>query len=316
MHAGLERHQVWIYLLAVLAGLLLAAIRPDAAASLEGVIWPLLAALLLATFLQIPLQRLAGAVRDGRFMLALCLGNFLLLPLLVGTALSALPLDPAIRLGVLLVLLVPCTDWFISFTQLGRGDAARAVAATPLILLLQLLTLPLYLWLFLGDVLVEPTLLQPMLTALVMLILLPLGLAQWLRRYTVRRGVRRLIARSAVLPVPLLALVILAIAASQASALPEMVDDFWWLALLFAIFALTAAALGRVLGRAFRLPVPARRTLAFSFATRNSFVVLPLALALPTGWEAVALVIVLQSLVELLAMSLFVRWIPGRLIRS
>lgn len=42
-----------------------------------------------------------------------------------------------------------CTDWFITFTQLGRGNTARTIAVTPLNLLLQLLLLPVYLWLML-----------------------------------------------------------------------------------------------------------------------------------------------------------------------
>jgi len=56
-----------------------------------------------------------------------------------------------LRLGVLLVLLAPCTDWFITFCQLGGGDSPRAVAVTPINLLLQLLLLPLYLWVIMGS---------------------------------------------------------------------------------------------------------------------------------------------------------------------
>ena len=44
--------------------------------------------------------------------------------------------------------------------------------------------------------------------------------------------------------------------------------------------------------------------------TRNSFVVLPLALSLPAGWELAALVIVLQSLVELFGMLFYLWWLP------
>ncbi|TVP93698.1 MAG: arsenic resistance protein, partial [Pseudomonadaceae bacterium] len=55
------------------------------------------------------------------------------------------------------------------------------------------------------------------------------------------------------------------------------------------------------------------RTLAFSLGTRNSFVVLPLALSLPSGWELVAVVIVMQSLVELFGMLLYLHWLPRRL---
>ncbi|RCV92139.1 hypothetical protein [Vreelandella rituensis] len=52
--------------------------------------------------------------------------------------------------GVLLVLLVPCTDRFINFTHLGKGDAGQSIAAAPVLLLVQLLALPIHLCLFLG----------------------------------------------------------------------------------------------------------------------------------------------------------------------
>lgn len=75
-----------------------------------------------------------------------------------------------------------------------------------------------------------------------------------------------------------------------------------------------AAGLGALLARAFALEVPAARALVFGLGTRNSFVVLPLALALPPAWAAAAVVIVLQSLVELLGMAVYLWWVPRRLI--
>jgi arsenite transporter len=59
-----------------------------------------------------------------------------------------------------------------------------------------------------------------------------------------------------------------------------------------------------------RLPAGQGRTLAISLGTRNSFVVLPFALTLPAGWEAAAMVIVLQSLVELLGMLAYLASMP------
>lgn len=53
--------------------------------------------------------------------------------------------------------------------------------------------------------------------------------------------------------------------------------------------------------------------LAFRFGTRNSFVILPLALALPNGYELTVVVIVFQSLIELFGMMWFVWWVPKRL---
>ncbi len=54
----------------------------------------------------------------------------------------------------------------------------------------------------------------------------------------------------------------------------------------------------------------ATRAVVFSGATRNSLVVLPLALALPAPLALAALVVVTQTFVELLGMVLLVRFLP------
>lgn len=315
MHEALERYQVWCYLAAILAGLGLGLTRPEAAGLLEGVLWPLLGLLLYATFTQVPLGRLGLAAQDWRFATALAVGNFLILPLAVGSLVLLLPLAPAVKLGVLLVLLVPCTDWFISFTHLGRGDAGRAIAATPLLLALQLLALPAYLWLFLGAEWARLAIGGPLLSAFAGLILAPLA-AAWLTERLARRhlNARRLVAGLGWLPVPLLAAVLLLIAATQVASMEGIRGVLLQVLPLFVGYLVLAALLGRTLGRLFGLVPPAARTLTFSFGTRNSFVVLPIALALPQGWQAAVVVVVFQSLVELFGMVAFLRLVPGRLI--
>jgi ACR3 family arsenite transporter len=54
----------------------------------------------------------------------------------------------------------------------------------------------------------------------------------------------------------------------------------------------------------------------FSTGTRNSFVVLPLALALPPEWNLAVAVIVIQAFVEMLGMLTFIRVVPGWLLRD
>jgi ACR3 family arsenite transporter len=88
----------------------------------------------------------------------------------------------------------------------------------------------------------------------------------------------------------------------------------WPVLLVFIVYLVAAAGVGLLLSRALNLPPRTGRTLVFSLATRNSFVMLPLALALPGGWSAAAVVIVMQSLVELFGMSVFLRWVPEHLI--
>jgi len=79
---------------------------------------------------------------------------------------------------------------------------------------------------------------------------------------------------------------------------------------LYVVFLVVMPLVGLGAARLFRQDVPSTRAMIFSGATRNSLVVLPLALALPDSLALVAVVIVTQTLVELLGMVVYVRLIP------
>lgn len=313
---ALERRQLWVYLAALALGGALGLAAPAAGAALEAALWPVLALLIYATFCQVPLMHAREALADTRFMAALFTANFVAVPVLVWIMVSLLPADPALRLGVCLVLLVPCTDWFNTFNHLGGGDTGRGIAATPLLLLAQFLLLPAYLLLFLGGDALDAMAGERFLQAFGGLILLPLA-AAWA---TERRALRRASGRAALealawAPVPLLALTLLLIAASQAETLRELpMGELSGALALFVAYVFLAAWIGRAVARRFGLATAAARTVVFSAGTRNSFVVLPLALALPAGREIAVAVIVLQSVVELFGMLLYLRWVPGRLL--
>lgn len=313
---ALERHQVWVYLLAIALGLGVGSLWPAAGPALEALLWPTLVVLMFATFMQVPLLQWGQALRDRRFAAAVVIGNFVVLPLLAWALVAWLGLlgaAPAVRLGVLLVLLVPCTDWFITFSQLGGGDVPRAMAVTPLNLVLQLLLLPVYLALTADAGTLSIWTLAALMPAL-LVVLLPLaGAAMAQRMLSHHPSADRIRKTLAWGPVPLLAMVVCLIAAAHVSTV--------WLGLhvlplvvpVFGVFLVAAALVAKALARWLALPAPEGRTLAFSLGTRNSFVVLPLALALPAGWEATAVVIVVQSLVELLGMVVYLWWVPRRL---
>ena len=314
----LERRQVWIYLVAIVGGLVLGSAAPGIGPRFEVLLWPVLAALLYATFVQVPLLHVRDAFRDGRFVLAILLGNFVFIPLLVWLALQLLPDDPALQLGVLLVLLVPCTDWFITFTQLGRGNTARAIAVTPLNLLLQLLLLPLYLWLMLPAADFSAALkTEDMLPAVLVLVGFPLAAAALTERWVEARPERTVWReRLGWWPVPLLAVVVFLIAGAQVGTVLDAGPVLLTVLPVFVGFLLVVALLARSLAHWLRLPVDAGRTLAFSLGTRNSFVVLPFALALPAGWETTVVVVVFQSLVELFGMVVYLWWLPRHLFKQ
>ena len=260
----------------------------------EVILWPVLGLLLYATFAQVPLLHLNDAFLDHRFIKAVLIGNFILLPLLVWGLVQFLPDHPALRLGVLLVLLLPCTDWFITFSQLGGGNVPRAISITPINLLLQLLLLPIYLWLMVGTEL-NAVLKLTDIWPVVALVLTPLLLAAVSESWIEARPKRSLWRdRLAWLPVPLLALIVFLIANTQVNVVIGALAFMPVIVPIFVMFLLLAALIVWILARWLRLPTDQGRTLAFSLGTRNSFVILPFALALPVGWEVVAVIIVVQ----------------------
>ncbi|WP_312934130.1 arsenic resistance protein [Pseudomonas sp.] len=308
----LEQHQIPVYFAAVAIAVISGLLAPTASAGLAVLISPAIALLMYAMFLQIPFLDLRTSLPNRRFMAALLLANFVFTPLLVWLATRGLVEHPALLLGALLVLLTPCIDYVVVFTHLGKGDARATLAATPVLLLVQLLLLPLYLTLMMGDAQTIQLSLAPFVEAFLTLIALPLLLA-----VLTCASARRLPAMAswneacAWLPVPAMALVLILVVGSQ---IGEVLDDVQQLLPVLPVyigFAVLAPCVGLLTARLWRLPLAQARSLAFSTATRNSLVVLPLALALPPQWRTLAAAAVMtQTLVELVAELLYVRWVP------
>ncbi len=316
MRDMIERHQVWAYLIAVIVGIIVGWKTSPGTMAPEYLVWALLGSLLYATFTQTPLTRLSEVFRDRRFMATLLTGNFLVMPAIIGLMLLTLPDNDALRMGVLLVLLMPCTDWFVTFTHLGKGDSTRAIAATPVLLIAQVALLPLYLWLFIGEQsAVDLNLWRHLLPAFMGLIMVPLVLSLLTQKWAeCSAGASRFINVMGLMPVPLLTAVLFLISMTQVSQISATGRIVWILMILFPAYLLAAALVGQGLSRLFRLPLETGRTVIFSLGTRNSFVVLPLALSLPEVWNAAVIVIVLQSLVELFGMMFYLKWVPSKLL--
>ncbi|MDM3887714.1 bile acid:sodium symporter [Pseudomonas sp. BCRC 81390] len=310
----LETRQIPIYFAVVLAAVAFGLLASDSARLLQALITPAIAVLMYAMFLQIPFLDLRQGLGNRRFIAALLLANFILVPLLVWAITRGLGDHPAILVGALLVLLTPCIDYVVVFTHIGKGDARLTLAATPVLLLAQLALLPLYLALMLGDNV--PLAITPFVEAFVLLIVLPLALAV-LTSAGARRS-RRVSAWNSAwawLPVPAMALVLMVVIASQITV---VFDDFERLLPVIPVylgFMLAAPLLGMLAARLLRLPASEARAVTFSAATRNSLVVLPLALALPDEVRGLAAAAVItQTLVELLSELVYVRVIQ-RLVR-
>ncbi|MBE2889482.1 arsenic resistance protein [Geobacter anodireducens] len=313
----LEENQIWLYVAALAVGAGLGLWRPAFGARLESAITSVLAVLLYGMFAQIPFLHLREAFANRRFTAALLTVNFIVVPVLVWLLSRLLPQSPPLLLGVYLVLLTPCIDYVIIFTHLGRGNARLVLASTPLLLLAQMLLLPVYLWLFMGDEAARVMSADPFLQAFFLLIVLPLGLALttefWAKR---RRSGALWLEVTAWIPVPFMALTLLLAVASQLGRIGEHLSLVVHVIPIYIAFMAVMPVLSRLVACAFRLDTQAGRALIFSSGTRNSLVVLPLALALPDTWVVVPAVIVTQTLVELVGELIYIRVVPSVVFRE
>ncbi|MEV7169312.1 bile acid:sodium symporter [Streptomyces sp. NPDC093224] len=309
--ARMEQHQIPIYLGVMALGVLLGWAAPAAGPGLEHAINPVLGALLFVTFLQVPAADLLRSLRDGRFLSAALIVNFVVVPLVVAAMFTFLPADQAVRIGVLLVLLCPCVDYVIVFSGLAGGDSRRLLAATPLLLVAQMLLLPGLLYLFMGPDLADIVEVGPFLEAFLVLIVIPLALAWGLQAWAARTTAGQRVSDAATTTmVPLMAATLITVVASQVPKLGGSFGDVAAVIPFYAAFLVVMAFAGRVVARLFRLKASAARAVVFTGATRNSLVVLPLALALPDELAVAAVVVVTQTLVEVIGMIAYVRLVP------
>lgn len=330
----MERRQIGLYLAAIVAGGAAGFLAPGTAAAVELAINPLLGLLLYATFLGIPFASLGRAVRDVRFMATVLVLNFAVVPLVVFGLSRFVAGDQALLVGVLLVLLTPCIDYVMVFSGLAGGASDRLLAASPVLMLAQMILLPLYLVVLVGPELVSVIDPAPFVHALVGLIIVPLALAaltQWFaRREGGREGDRPGVGRSGVgrsgvgrsgvgrkvvtamqaLMVPLMMATLAVVVGSQIVGVRQELGALMAVVPLYAAFLVVMVPLGVLAARPARLDAPSTLAVVFSGATRNSLVVLPLALALPEPLALAALVVVTQTLVELVGLVAYVRFLP------
>ncbi|MFD9826732.1 arsenic resistance protein [Tsukamurella tyrosinosolvens] len=310
-----EAHQVPLYLAGLVLGAVLGLAVPTVAGPAEAVINPVLALLLYATFLGIPFARMGEALRDVRFLGTVLAVNFVAVPVVVFALSRIVAHDRVLLVGVLFVLLTPCVDYVIVFSGLAGGAKDRLLAAAPLLMLAQMVLLPLYLWLFVGAEVVRGIEYGPFAEAFAYVIAVPLVLAgatQWAAART--RWGAALAAGMAGAMVPIMVLTLAVVVASQVAGVRDQLSSLLLTIPVYVLFAAVMTLVGAAAGRLAGLDVPSRRSVVFSGVTRNSLVILPLVLALPAAYALAPLVVVTQTLVELVVMVLFVRLIP-RLIR-
>lgn len=308
----LEKKQISIYIITLFISVIVG-LTWDQSNILEHAIEPVIGVLLYSMFCQIPFLELKQALKNRSFFAALLFGNFILIPILIWLLINIFPISPVISIGVLLVLLTPCIDYVIVFSHLGKGDSKSVLASTPLLFIFQMVLLPLYLWIFLGKETISIIEITPFIKAFFYLIIIPFVLSiitQLISKSDNKQG-KDILNFSGWLPVPFMALTFFVVIASQIWVLRENPVSILTVLPIYITFALIAPLIGKLSAKIFKVDTYGSRAVSFSTSTRNSLVVLPLALSLPAPEnQIVAVVIVTQTIVEILFELIYIKVIP------
>ena len=222
---------------------------------------------------------------------------------------------PDLWAGVILYTLTPCIGWYLIFTDLAEGDVAWGVSLLPWNLVLQILLLPLYLWLLVGKVV--PTSATTLLGSVGLYLLAPFALAY---------GVRFLLGRAkgkewtygaykhAIGEIKMwaLAALVVTIFAFQASFSGLGLVRIGLIIGVISLFFVGLFGLSLTVGRRFHLGYADTATLVFTTTARNSESVIGVAAVAFAGHPFVLVAILVGPVVELpalLGLSRLMLWL-------
>ncbi len=268
----------------------------------EGLILPLLAFMIYLTFLQIPLKDIKASFKNKTFSLSAVLINFVWTPFFAWIlTIVFFPDQPLLAIGLIMLLVTPCTDWYLIFTGVAKGNIALSASILPLNLILQIILLPVYLFIFFGTG--ETVEAAYLIEGVIWVLFVPLLLAILTKKLFKGGG---LLTSDLLqnLPVVFLVFAIIAMFTAQGSMLLENTGVFLQILPPLAIFFAVNFLISRKTGQLCSLPEGDRVSLTMTTLARNSPLALAIAVAAFPDEPLIALILVIGPLIELPVLAL------------
>ncbi|MEX2625883.1 MAG: bile acid:sodium symporter [Ilumatobacteraceae bacterium] len=299
--------QVAVVLAAVVVGLVVG-LAFDPGDSAARIVVPALIGLLTITFAGVRREAWRRAVRPHRRVaVASLLLNFVWAPtvaLVLGTTL--LVDEPALRIGLVMLLVTPCTDWYLVFTRSAGGNVPLAAALLPVNLVAQMALLPVYVPVLTGAEADVP--LGDLITSVLVVLGVPLVIVGAARLVAARTGrtatLESAAARLEPFGVGLLGVAIVGIFAAHATAVRDDPVAFVRIVVPVAIFFVVAYATATMVARLLGAAHAERVALTTSTMARNSPIALAVAAATFPDRPLVIVALVVGPLLELPVLAL------------
>lgn len=305
----LEKYQTLIIFAAVPLGLLLGQIRIMEQYA-ENFVTPFLFVMLLGAFLNISLKDYRKAFSNVRFTITTILINFIWTPILVWLLGNLfLSHSPVMLIGFIMLMVTPCTDWYLIFTGVAKGNVPLSATVLPVNLVFQVVLLPVYLLIFGGVSGIVN--IQDVVSSVIIMLILPFLLAQigkWLLSGIPYQDKKEKVYRMfGSLQTILLAMAIMAMFASKGRNLLANSGVVAVLLIPLILFYIINFILAQGVGKGFRYSYEDTASLTLTTVAKNSPMTLGVALIAFPNEPLIHLIMVIEPLIELPVMMLITR---------
>lgn len=307
-----EKIEPIIIFSAVLIGLLLSNIN-IIAQNTENLINLFLCLMIYGLFLEVNLNELKNSFKNVKFTLTSLAINFIWTPLF-GYFMGSLFLkgNVDILIGFFMLILTPCTDWYLVFTKLAKGDLNLSLSILPLNLILQILLLPIYLVIFFssGN---SMDYMQIIYSILIVIVIPFVGvqITKFLLNETIKEKVTGTISS---LEIWFLSIAVFCIFSSQGSLLFDNLNSVISIFIPLIIFFIANTIIDLLLSEKINFTYSEYASLTMTTLARNSPLALAIAINSSPNHELIAIALVIGPLIELPVLyivSKFCLWIKN-----
>ncbi|MDR2098333.1 MAG: bile acid:sodium symporter [Spirochaetaceae bacterium] len=282
------------------AGVFLGKISVNMGQKAGGLIEPFLVLMLFFVFLGVDIKKITKSFTNLKFSISALFINFLWTPVF-----SFLLADvffhghTSLQTGFIMLMVTPCTDWYLIFTGLANGNVTLGSSILPLNLTLQIILLPVFLFIFMGQKISFGAGIA--VQSILFVLVIPL-VSACIAKFVIKKAgfnFSKITKRNDDIQFVLLCFAVAAMFASQGAVLLANLAVFIKLLPPLIIFFAVNFFLSLLAGQKLKLPFGDTISLIFTTSARNSPVSLAIAIIVFPSDPIVSLVLVMGPLIEL-----------------
>lgn len=305
----IEKLEPAILIFTIIIGLILSDIK-ILSNNIGNLINLFLCIMLYGIFLEVPLKNLKKSFKNIKFSSTSIMINFIWTPIF-GYFLGNLFLNGNmdIFIGFFMLILTPCTDWYLIFTKIAKGDLNLSLSILPINLILQIVLLPIYLIIFFSSN--DTVNYSNLVYSLIIVIVIPFLSAQ-ITKLLLNNKLKKITNFFSKYQIVFLALAVFAIFNSQGNQLFGHLNSVLTIFIPLIIFFITTTLIDLLLSEQIHLTYEEYASLTMTTLARNSPLALAIAINSFPNHELIIIALVIGPLIELpilYLVSRFALWI-------